>query len=89
MELELRIRDSHSLKEKRAVLQSILHGARNRFEVAAAETDHQDKWQRAAIGFAYVSNSPSHAYKVMEKVDRFVQSFPEVEVVSATWGLDG
>lgn len=89
MELELRIRDSHSLKEKRAVLQSILNGARNRFAVAAAETGHQDKWQRAAVGFAYVSSSPSHAYKVMEKVDRFVQSFPEVEVVSATWGLDG
>jgi uncharacterized protein YlxP (DUF503 family) len=71
------------------VLQSILNGARTRFEVAAAETGHQDKWQRAAIGFAYVSSSPSHADKVLEKVDRFVQSFPEVEVLSTTWGVDG
>ena len=88
LELDLRIRDSHSLKDKRAVLQSILNGARKRFDVAAAETAHQDKWQRAAVGFAAVSGTPGHAEDVIDKVERFVYSFPEVEVIEATRGVD-
>lgn len=88
LELDLHIPQCHSLKEKRAVLKSILNGARNRFEVAAAEVGHQDKWQRAAIGFAFVSGSAGHADEVMDKVERFVQSFPEVEVISAEWGVE-
>jgi uncharacterized protein YlxP (DUF503 family) len=70
------------LKEKRAVVKSILHGAQNRFAVAAAEVAHQDKWQRAGLGFAAVSASPGHADDVIAKVERFVWSFPEVEVLS-------
>lgn len=70
------------------MLKSILNGAKNRFEVAAAETGHQDKWQRAAVGFACVSASAGHANDVMDKVERFVNSFPEVEVIEAYWGVD-
>lgn len=88
LELDLHLPNCHSLKEKRAVLKSILNGARNRFEVAAAEVAHQDKWQRAGLGFATVSASPGHADDVLAKVERFVYSFPEVEVIEATWGVE-
>lgn len=88
LELDLHLPNCHSLKEKRAVLKSILNGAKNRFEVAAAEVGHQDKWQRAAVGFAFVSAGAGHADEVITKVERFVHSFPEVEVIGATWGVD-
>ena len=80
LRLELHLRDVHSLKEKRAVLKPILEGARRRYAVTAAEVDHQDKWQRATIGMAVVSGSPGHAREVIDAVERFVWSFPEVEV---------
>lgn len=70
------------------MLQSILNGAKNRYGVAAAEVDHQDKWQRAALGFAAVSGSAHHADDVLQKVERFVLSFPDVEVIEAVWGVD-
>lgn len=89
LELDLHIPNCHSLKEKRAVLKSILNGARNRFDVAAAETGHQDKWQRAAVGFATVSGSSGHADEVIRKVERFVYSFPEVEILGSQWGWGG
>jgi uncharacterized protein YlxP (DUF503 family) len=79
--VELHLPQCHSLKEKRAVLSSMTDGARRRFAVAAAETDHQDTWQRAQLGFASVSGSPGHASDVIDEVERFVWSFPEVEVV--------
>jgi uncharacterized protein YlxP (DUF503 family) len=79
--VELHLPQCRSLKEKRAVLTPIIEGARRRFAVAAAETAHQDMWQRAQIGFACVSGSPAHATDVADEVERFVWSFPESEVL--------
>lgn len=63
------------------MLKSMTDGARRRYSVAASETDHQDSWQRAELGFAAVSGSTSHAAEVIDEVERFVWSFPESEVV--------
>ena len=73
---------SHSLKEKRAVVKPILDGARRRYQVSASEVAHHDQWQRAVLGFAVVAPSPSHAEEVLDAVDRFVWSFPEIEVLT-------
>ncbi len=78
----------HSLKEKRAVIRPILDGARRRFRVASAEVDHQDVWQRAAVGMAAVGGSASVVEGVLDAVERFVWSFPEVEVVDAERSWD-
>jgi uncharacterized protein YlxP (DUF503 family) len=59
----------------------VLDGIRNRYPVAAAETDHQDRWQRAEIGIAAVSSSAKVVREVVDEVERFVWSFPEVEVL--------
>lgn len=82
MRVELHLPASHSLKEKRAVVRPLLDGCRHRFGVSVAEVDHQDLWQRAAIGVAVVSSSPRRAAEVLDSVERFVWSFPEVEVGS-------
>ncbi len=50
--------------------------------MAAAEVAHQDAWQHATLGFAAVSGSHSHAESVLDSVERFVWSFPEVDVLS-------
>jgi uncharacterized protein YlxP (DUF503 family) len=74
----------HSLKEKRAVLKPILEGAHRRYRVASAELAHQDSWQRATLGFAAVASTEGHAEEVLAAVERFVWSFPEVDVLDAT-----
>ena len=56
--------------------------------MAAAEVADQEKWQRAGLGFAMVSGAAAHADEVLRKVERFVHSFPEVEVIDAYWGMD-
>jgi len=80
---ELHLPDVHSLKEKRAIVRPIVDGARHRFAVSAAEVDHQDLWQRATLAMAVVSGTESQARDVLDAVERFVWSFPEVEVVEA------
>jgi uncharacterized protein YlxP (DUF503 family) len=84
---DLHLPTCHSLKEKRAVIKPILDGARHRYSVAASEVGYQDKWQRAELGVATVAPTPAHAGEVLDAVERFVWSFPEVEVLEAerTW----
>ena len=80
VQLELHIPTSRSLKEKRAVLRPIVEGIRHRFQISVAEVGYQDKWQRALIGMAVVSDSYGHAVEVVDNVERWVWSKPDVEV---------
>jgi uncharacterized protein YlxP (DUF503 family) len=91
---ELHVPQSRSLKDKRAAIRPILEGIRNRFSLSVAEVGHQDKWQRATIGGAVVSGSPSHANEVVQAVERWVWSRPDVEVAGfdsqfLDWDGDG
>ncbi len=87
VQLELHIPTSRSLKEKRAALRPIVEGIRHRFLVSVAEVGYQDKWQRALVGMAVVSDSYGHAVEVVDNVERWVWSKPEIEVTSfeVTW----
>jgi len=89
--LELHIPTSRSLKEKRAALRPIVEGIRHRFQISVAEVGYQDKWQRALVGMAVVSDSYSHAGEVVDNIERWVWSKPEVEVTrfETEWMGDG
>jgi uncharacterized protein len=80
LRIELFFPTCHSLKEKRAIITPVLEGTRNRFRVASSETGFQDLWQRAEIGLACVGGSVSHVEQVLDECERFVWSFPELEV---------
>ena len=84
LEIELHIGASSSLKEKRAVVRHIVEAARRRFGVSASEVAHHDLWQRAGIGFAFVAPTAGRVEEVLDQVERFVWSHPEVSVLSAT-----
>ena len=87
MEVDLRIVDAHSLKDKRRVVKPVVEGARHRFGISVAEVGAQDSWQRAQVGFAVVASSARQADEVLDDVERFVWAQPGVEVLAAerTW----
>ena len=84
---DLHVPESQSLKAKRAAIRPIVDTLRHRFRVSVAEVDHQDQWQRAAIGVAVVSGSHHQLETVMDSVERYVASAPGVELldVETTW----
>lgn len=84
--MELRLPESRSLKSKRALVKPILEKARHRFSVCAAEVDHHEQWQLACLGISTVSSTPGHAEHVLDEVERFVWSRPDVEVVRTERG---
>lgn len=84
---ELFVPESHSLKEKRAVLRPIVDGLRHRFRVSVAEVDHQDTWQRAAIAVAVVAESDGHLREILTNIERQVADAADVELldVETAW----
>jgi uncharacterized protein YlxP (DUF503 family) len=69
---EIFIPESTSLKDKRGVLRSITSVVTKKFNVSIAEVDHQDLWQRTALGISCVSSSMSHCRKVLQEVEKAV-----------------
>jgi len=68
--LELRIEGAQSLKDKRQVLRSLKDKLRNGFNVAVAELDANDLWQRATVGVVSISGSQDYLQGLMQNVER-------------------
>jgi hypothetical protein len=83
LEVDLHVPTARSLKAKRAVLRPVIEGLR-RFQVAVAEVDHQDLWQRAEVAVAAVAGTASHVTDVLDACERFVWAQPDVEVLACT-----
>lgn len=79
--LELHVPASGSLKSKRHVIKGLSGGLRAKFNVAVAEIDHQELWQRASLGVTCVSESPSHAHNMLEQIERWVARDGRIEIL--------
>lgn len=85
--LKLRLENSHSLKDKRQVLRSLQDRLRHRFNVAVAEIDHQDLWQRAMIAAVTVASDQGIAEKILQSVEEEAADMlgPELASASVEW----
>jgi uncharacterized protein len=85
--MELRLENSHSLKDKRHVVESLKSRLRNKFNVAVAEIDHQDLWQRAAVAAVTVSPDHTNAERILQFVEREAAALlgPELSSVTVEW----
>jgi uncharacterized protein YlxP (DUF503 family) len=59
---------SHSLKDKRRDLSSLMQKIHNEFNVSAAEIEGQDTWQRTKLAIVVVSNDARHNNQVLERI---------------------
>jgi uncharacterized protein len=69
LSLELRIENSHSLKDRRQVLRSLKDRLRNSFNVSVAELDPTDLWQSATVGVVAISHSRHYLEGLMKQVE--------------------
>jgi uncharacterized protein YlxP (DUF503 family) len=71
--LELHIPGARSLKDKRMVLRGVKDRLK-KFNVAVAEVEHQDLWQRATLGIVAISDSTEGVDRMLsgvaDEVDR-------------------
>ena len=80
-EVEFIIHTAHSLKEKRAVLQSMVTRTKQKFNVSVAEIDHQNVWQRTRLALVIVSSSREAAERELTHALNYLQSNPQWEML--------
>lgn len=81
--IELFLPACQNLKEKRAIVKSVIGKLRSRFNVSAAEVAFQEQWQRTVIGIAAVANEISFLQQEIQAAIRLVESYPGVELIHA------
>ena len=81
LKLSLFIPESQSLKERRMVLHSLKARLRNRFNVALAQIDGEDKWQRAVLAVVSVEKDRRNVDSQLCRVVNFVENFDSVNLV--------
>ena len=79
--IELHVPAATSLKEKRSVVRSLKERIRSRVHAAVAEVDHQDLWQRAALGVAVVSGERRQVDEMIQSVRNLVESTHAAELL--------
>lgn len=72
--IELHLPGATSLKDKRSIVRGLKDRIRQRVHAAVAEVDHQDLWQRAAIGVAVVSGEARQVGEMLQSVRNLVES---------------
>jgi uncharacterized protein len=82
--LELRLSDAHSLKDKRHTVKGLKDRLRGKFNVAVAEIDYQDLWQRSLISVVTVSSDHNHAEQVLQSVEREASALLGASLVGTT-----
>ena len=71
--LTIRMPESHTLKDKRRVANSLSSKLRNKYNIAIAEIETSDTPKTVTLGIACVSDSRKHAEQIMSNVTRFVE----------------
>lgn len=81
LQVQLRLRASHCLKDKRRVLRSLKDRLRSRYNVSVAEVDDQDLWQSLCLGFAMAGSDARLVRTQLEEIVLQLRSHPEAELV--------
>ena len=72
--IQLYLAGNISLKGKRSRLKPLLIRIRRQFNVSAAEVDHHDSWQSAAIALAAVGADAGYLHGLMEKAVHWIEN---------------
>ncbi len=81
LQVELSLPGSHSLKDKRRLVKSLLDRLHNQFNVAAAEIDAQDNHRHAHLAVTCVSSESRHANQILSHIMSAVEREAEMVVV--------
>ncbi|MPM40751.1 hypothetical protein SDC9_87399 [bioreactor metagenome] len=74
---------SHSLKEKRMVVKSLIQKVRNKYNVSIAEVEDQDLHQSIVIGIVAVSTTTSHANSIVQNVINYIEEISEADIIDS------
>ena len=79
--VEVHMPRSQSLKDKRSVTKSLRDQLRGRFNIAVAEVDSNDTWQRATVGISTLGDDRAYVTGLLEQVTEWLRGTRLVELI--------
>ena len=73
LHVDVHLPRAQSLKDKRSVVKSLKDQIRGRFNVAVAEVEANDLWQRATIGVSAVGEDRTHVEGLLHEVAEWIR----------------
>jgi uncharacterized protein YlxP (DUF503 family) len=83
LSLEIHFPYSQSLKDKRKELNSLKDRIRQKYNIALAELDYQDTWQRTKIGIVTLNSQPAVVENILAKILKDVEGHVNGDVLKA------
>jgi len=80
--LDCYIPESQSLKDKRRILSSLSERLRRQFNIAVAEVEYQDQWQRAQLAIVTVNTNWRMLQSSMSKLTEYIDRDRRVEITN-------
>jgi len=80
--LDCYIPESQSLKDKRRILSSLSERLRRQFNIAVAEVEYQDQWQRARLAVVLVNTNWRMLQSSVSKLTEYVDRDRRVEITN-------
>ena len=81
LRVEVHLPLSRSLKDKRSVLKSVRDQLRHRFNVAVAEVNSNETWQRATLGIAAVGQDRAYVEGLLRELTEWLRATRLVELI--------
>lgn len=79
--LELFFPYARSIKDKRRILHGLKDRIREKYNVALAEINFQDKWQRSTLGVVAINSQAHVVEEILHKVINDAMDLPDSEIV--------
>uniref|UniRef100_A0A7C3J6X2 DUF503 domain-containing protein n=1 Tax=candidate division WOR-3 bacterium TaxID=2052148 RepID=A0A7C3J6X2_UNCW3 len=83
LRIELFIKESQSLKDKRRVIKSLIERIKNRYNVSIAEVGDNDSYKKSTIGLALVSNDVKFNDRQVKEILDFIDANPLVMIIKS------
>ena len=72
LEIDLFAEEFHSLKDKRRLLSSLKERLKNKFNIAVAESDYQDLWQKAQLSVVAIGPNRTFLETTFQQIEEFI-----------------
>lgn len=83
LSIQLLMPTSHSLKEKRAIVNSLKERMRSKLNVAVSEINNSEKWQSANLIIVTVSDDISIADNTLQECIRIAETKADCVILNA------
>jgi len=81
LRVELHVPSAQSLKDKRSVVKSVKDQLRGRFNVAVAELEANEKWQRASVGIVTVGADQAYTQGLLKQVTEWLREMRVADLI--------